>query len=202
MTKRGKLLKVIFIAGVLFSLLLGTRVFAVKWQAFNFKGNERFEYEVRWRSNAFEKKAFYILEVRKAGKKEGEDIFEVTYITKGKLKKSELGPETAFGFWSVYGISLNVLMFNPQYAFFFSQVDLKVGEKMSFYGAGVVEIPGREEIAGIDGFICRFFQVVEGQKKPVAEWVINPQLPLPLKSTVVENGKITGEVKLLSYKSL
>ncbi|MBC7189121.1 hypothetical protein H5U35_02745, partial [Candidatus Aerophobetes bacterium] len=179
--ERRKLLKAIFAAGILFSFLLSSRVFAVKWQAFNFKGNEKFEYEVGWGSDTFKKKAFYTLEIRKTGREEGEDIFEVTYITKGKLKKSELGPETAFGLWSAYGISLNVLMLNPAYAFFFSQLDLKVGEKISFYGAGVVEISGKMKIAGIDGFICQFFEVVEGQKKLMAEWVINPQLPLPLK---------------------
>ncbi len=87
------------------------------------------------------------------------------------MTKDELGPETAFGLMGSYGISLNMLVINPAYGFFFSQMNLKVGEKMNFFGAGIIKVTGKEKIAGREGFVCQLFQADE-EEKMIAEWVM------------------------------
>ena len=114
------------------------------------------------------------------------------------MRKDKLGPEAAFGLWGVYGISLNMLVINPAYGFFFSQMDLKVGEKMNFMGAGIIKIIGKEKIAGREGFVCQLFQADE-EDKMVAEWVIDPELALPLRSKVFEDDELQGQIELIKY---
>ncbi len=176
-------------------------VFAKQWQPFQFKGDERFEYRVSWQTHDKVKDATYILDLKKSEEKTeaGEDIYQVSYTTQGKLRKEDLGPEAAFGFWSTYGISLNVLVLNPAYGFFFAQMDLKVGEKMDFYGAGTVKISDKAHIAEREGFVCQFFQQVDAKEQLVAEWVIDPEIALPLRSRVFENNQVQSEVELVSY---
>jgi len=130
--------------------------------------------------------AGYILDIREIGGKtpEGENTFQVTYTTTGILTSDELGEETAFGLWGVYGISLNMLMINPGYAFFFSQMDLNVGEKMNFFGAGIIKVIGKE---------------ADDENNMLAEWVIDPDLALPLKSKIFEDGKLQGQIELTKY---
>jgi len=147
-----------------------------------------------------EQEATYILDIKESSKKStsGEEVFEVSYTTKGTLTKDELGPETAFGLWGSYGISLNMLVINPAYAFFFSQMDLKVGEKMNFFGAGIIKVIGKEKIAGREGFVCQLFQADE-EEKMIAEWIIEPDLALPLRSKIFEDNELQGQIELVKY---
>ncbi|HBY57151.1 MAG TPA: hypothetical protein DEG96_04745 [Candidatus Atribacteria bacterium] len=184
------LLIILFLSGI------GQVVWAGKWEPFQFRGNERFEYKILLEEDEEESEVIYILDIKKSEK--DEDVFEVTYTTKGTLAKDELGPETAFGLWGVYGISLNMLVINPAYAFFFSQMDLKEGEKMSFFGAGIVKIIGKEKIAGREGFICQLFSAEE-EDKMVAEWVIDPELALPLRSKIFEDDELQSQIELIKY---
>jgi len=171
-----------------------------RWEPYQFKGNERFELKIQWQESGEQKEVIYILDIRDSGKKspDGTEILEVSYTTRGTLTRDELGPETAFGLWGVYGVSLNMLVVNPAYGFFFSQMDLKVGEKMSFFGAGLMKVIGVENIAGREGFICQFFQPDETGKM-VAEWVIDPELALPLRSKIFDDFGTQGEVELVNY---
>lgn len=173
---------------------------AQKWEPYQFKGNERFEYKVIWEEDGEEEEVIYILDIKKSIEKSrgDEEVFEVTYTTKGTLTKDELGPETAFGLWGVYGISLNMLVINPAYGFFFSQMDLKVGEKMSFFGAGIIKVIGLENIAGREGLVCQLFQPDE-EDKMLAEWVIDPELALPLRSKIFEDNELQGQIELIKY---
>ncbi|MEA1940264.1 MAG: hypothetical protein U9N03_06340, partial [Candidatus Caldatribacteriota bacterium] len=164
----------------LFLFGIGQVVWAEKWEPYQFKGNEYFEYKILLEEDGEEGEAIYILDIKESSEKSksGEEVFEVSYTTKGTLTKEELGPETAFGLWGSYGISLNMLVINPAYAFFFSQMDLKVGEKMNFFGAGIIKVIGKEKIAGREGFVCQLFQADE-EDIMIAEWVIDPELALP-----------------------
>lgn len=181
---------------ILFLLGIGQVVWAGKWEPFQFRGNERFEYKILLEEDEEESEVIYILDIKKSEK--DKDVFEVTYTTKGTLTKDELGPETAFGLWGVYGISLNMLVINPAYTFFFSQMDLKEGEKMSFFGTGIVKIIGKEKIAGREGFVCQLFSAEE-EDKMVAEWVIDPELALPLRSKIFEDDELQGQIELIKY---
>ena len=188
-----------FIIVVLIGLFLsgiGQLGWAEKWQLGQFKGDERFEYKILWGEDEEKGEVIYILDIKKS--KKDEEIFEVTYTTKGTLAKDELGLETAFGLWGVYGISLSMLVINPYYTFVFSQMDLKVGEKMNFFGVGIVKIVGKEKIAGREGFVCQFFQADE-EDKIIAEWVIDPGLALPLRSKLFEGNKLEAQIELVKY---
>ena len=77
-------------------------------------------------------------------------------------------------------------------------MDLKVGEKMNFFGAGIVKVIGKEKIAGREGFVCQLFQADE-EEKMMAEWVIDPELALPLRSKIFEDGELQGQIELVKY---
>ena len=181
----------------LFLFGIGRVVWAKKWEPYQFKGNEYFEYKILLED---EQEATYILDIKESSEKSksGEEVFEVSYTTKGTLTKDELGAETAFGLWGVYGISLNMLVINPAYAFFFSQMDLKVGEKMNFFGAGIIKVIGKEKIAGREGFVCQLFHADE-EDKMIAEWVIDPDLALPLRSKIFDDNELQGQIELVKY---
>ena len=195
----GKKFIIVLLIGLLLSGI-GQVVWAEKWQPYQFRGNERFEYKILLEEDEEKGEATYILDIKESSEKSasGEEVFEVTYTTKGTLTKDELGPETAFGLWGSYGISLNMLVINPAYAFFFSQMDLKVGEKMNFFGAGIIKVIGKEKIVGREGFVCQLFQADE-EDKMLAEWVIDPELALPLRSKIFEDNVLQGQIELLEY---
>jgi len=184
----------------LFLFGVGQLGWAEKWQPYQFKGNERFEYKIIWNENEEPVEITYILDIKIDPEKsqKGEEVYEVSYTTKGTLTKDKLGQETAFGLGGAYGISLNMLVINPAYGFFFSQMDLKVGEKMSFFGAGIIKVTAMEEIAGRSGFVCQLFSPEE-EDKMLVEWVIDPELALPLRSKTFGEEGIEGEIELLNY---
>jgi hypothetical protein len=195
----GKKFLIVVLIG-LFLLGIGQVIWAEKWEPYQFKGNEYFEYKILLEEDEEKGEAIYILDIKESSEKStsGEEVFEVSYTTKGTLTKDELGPETAFGLWGAYGISLNMLVINPAYAFFFSQMDLKVGEKMNFFGAGIVKVIGKEKIAGREGFVCQLFQADE-EDKMIAEWIIDPELALPLRSKIFEDNELQGQIELIKY---
>ena len=185
-----------------FALTFSCTVNAGQWQAFNFSGNEQYEYRVSWLDQDTINEATYILDIQeKAGSGACEEkLYEVSYTTKGVISEDQLGPETAFGLWSLYGISLNALVLNPAYGFIFAQMDLKVGEKMSMYGAGIISVPEKQTICGREGYVCQFFQGPDANAQLVAEWVIDPELALPLSSRIINEGETVSQVELVNYK--
>lgn len=189
-----------FISAVLSVLIAGgvwQVALAGKWQPYQFKGDERFEYKVVWEEDEEPNEAIYILDIKRSGEKdeEGEEIYEVSYTTKGKLSKDDLGEQAAFGLWGMYGISLPMLFLNPMYGVFFSQLDLKVGEKMSFFGAGIIKVIRKEKVGGREGFVCQLFQ----EDELMAEWTVDPDLALPLRSKLYEEKKIEHQIELIKY---
>lgn len=173
---------------------------AEMWQPYEFKGDERFEYKVIWKEGGEQEKATYILDIKESGQQteDGEKVFEVSYTTKGRVPQSQLGAETAYGFWGTYGISLHTVMLNPAYGLFFSQLELKVEEKMNFYEAGMVKVVKKEKVAGRDGFVCRLFET-SSEEKLLVEWTIDPRLALPLRSRVFNGNELESQVILTSY---
>ena len=70
------------------------------------------------------------------------------------------------------------------YAAFFGGLDLYEGNKMSFFGAGVVEVTGTENVAGRTGWVCVFRNQDGG---PIlGRYVVDPVIPLPLKTELFE----------------
>lgn len=86
------------------------------------------------------------------------------------------------------------------YEMLFSQLELQVGEKMSFYGQGIIEVVGTETIAGRNGYVCRYTEKSEDEL--LAEWVIDPDLALPLRSKMYDGGEMMGQIELLVYEEI
>ncbi len=169
-------------------------VMGATWGPFEFEGNERYRYRVSW-NDGDERSAIYELGIRE----DPEGNFKVSYSTEVTLSPSELSEELVFGFWGGYGPSLSFLFLNPMYKMLFNQLELAVGEKMSYYGQGKMEVVDKESIAGMVGYVCKFY---ESPGRLVAEWVINPDLALPLRSRMYEGSGVKGEIELLGYEKL
>ena len=166
--------------------------FSATWNPFEFRGNESYRYQVTWEEEA--QSAIYELLIEELDN----GNFRVKYGTEVEISPEELSSEMVFGFWGGYGPSLSFLFMNPMYEMLFSQLELNVGEKMSYYGQGKMEVVGRETIAGLEGYVCKFS---DSDGELIAEWVIKPELGLPLRSRLYEGGGSEGEINLLSYES-
>ena len=171
--------------------------FAVKWEPFKFKGGERYEYAITTNQGGKEKVIEYILDMKPV---EGEkDIYEVSYTTKDKIKKADLGQRTAFGPAGGYGMSLSLMIMNPMHTYLFRQLDMKVGEKMSVFGSGVVKITGKEKIGGREGFVCKFYQTQGDEEVLTTEMVIDLKLAMPLRTRAYQKGKLQSQMELTKY---
>jgi hypothetical protein len=188
---------VIAVLSVPFLIGIWQIVSAEEWQPYQFKGDERFEYRIIWEEDEERTEAIYVMDIRGTGEEdeEGEEIFEVSYTTKGRLSEHELGEQAAFGLWGVYGISLPMLFLNPMYGVFFGQMDLKVGEKMSLFGMGFIEVTGEAEVGGREGFVCQLFQ----EDELTTEWTIDPDLAMPIRSKLYEGESIQYQIELIQY---
>jgi hypothetical protein len=186
------------------AILLGLLVAAwnaghtAQWQPYQFGGNERFVYRISWSDNGEMTVVEYEMATKGTGEKGagGEEIFEVSYTTRGKIAKSDLNEQAAFGLLGMYGISLPMLFLNPMYGAFFGEIEFEVGEKMSLFGMGVIKVTDKVKVAGRDGYVCQLFAEDELQ----TEWTIDPKLPLPLWSKIYEDGEIQHEIELLKYE--
>ncbi len=173
---------------------------AAKWEPYTFKGNEKYEFKIITPEDGKQNEAYYAFEIKKSSK--GGDMYEVTYTTRGDIPASELGAETAFGLWTAYGMSLGMAFLNPAYSFFFTQLDLAVGGNMNFYGAGTVNVTGKETVGGREGFLCKLTQPGDSGDQLVTEWTIDPALALPIKSIIYDEGQVQSKVELIKYTQL
>jgi len=181
---------------VMFALVFtGLSTYGATWEPFEFRGNESYSFEVTWQGSEGEESSIYefrILEDKDGG-------YTVRFISEVKLSSSdELTGDLVYGAWSGYGVPIGYLLVNPVYSMIFSELDLKVGEKMSFYGQGRVEVVGTEKVAGREGFLCE----LTGDEGPMGEWVIDPDLALPLRSKMYEASGFDGAVELVKYERL
>lgn len=185
--------------------VLGILGFALadKWQPYQFGENETYEYKVTSHDGDEKTEGFFGISIKPTGEKDenDEDLVEVTYTTRGKLPKSQLGEQTAFGFWGAQGISLGFVAMNPAYSMFIQQMDLAVGEKMSLFGAGMVKCVKKETVGGREGFVCQLFTNTgeDGKEILAAEWTIDPELAMPIRSRTYDNGTLTAEMELVKY---
>ncbi|MBS3737116.1 MAG: hypothetical protein V5A87_02085 [Candidatus Bipolaricaulota bacterium] len=173
----------------------GVSSYGATWEPFEFRGNESYSFEVTWQGSEGEESSIYefrILEDKDGG-------YTVRFISEVKLSSSdELTGDLVYGAWSGYGVPIGYLLVNPIYSMMFGELDLKVGEKMSFYGQGRMEVIGTEKVAGKEGFLCK----LTGDEGLMGEWVIDPDLALPLRSKMYESSGFDGAVELVNYERL
>lgn len=174
-------------------LVCSSSVYAEKWSAFEFKGDELYQYQIQWGDDELNT-AIYTLKIEETA----DQKYMVEYGT--KVEVDELSSELAFGYWGAYGPSLHLMFWNPMYQMLFSQLELKVGEQMSYYDMGKMQVTSKETIAGRTGYVCRLIGPNNGE--PKAEWVIDPNLALPLRSNMLEENGNQAEIVLLKYEQL
>lgn len=183
----------------------GLAVAAVEdgWKLWQFGENERYELMMTDYSSGDAKPVGMILDLSPAKEPaaDGERQVNVSYTTTTAVPLSELGPETAFGGAAGFGMGpAMMLMMNPMVGFM-DQMTLAVGEKMALFGAGRIEITGKEKLAGIEGFVCKFFGPKQEDEPLQFEWVVNPDLAMPLRSVTYDGeGNKTWEIVLQKYE--
>lgn len=187
------LFRKVLVVSLLMLLIVGVGATARTWEPFAFEGNESYRYQIQW-GNGEGETAFYELRLRET--EEGD--YSVKYSTEARISPADLSSQLVYGFWGGYGPSLHFIFLNPMYEMLFQQLELRVGERMSYFGQGLMEVTGTENIAGRQGYVCKFY---EGDEL-VAEWVIDPDLAMPLRSITYSGGEIEGQVDLVSYERI
>ncbi len=166
-----------------------------KWKPYQFKGSERYEYRMVTIDGEEKKESVYVLEVRKKGPGE----WEVGTTVRNGVKAEQIGAEQILG-GSFGAMSPALYLMNPLYGAFIEQVELKEGEKMSLFGAGVIKVGSKETVGGRSGLTCRLFTKQEDKDVLTWEWTVDPDLALPIKSVTYEGGKEKARVELVSFK--
>ncbi|MFP4202237.1 MAG: hypothetical protein ACLFSX_04735 [Candidatus Acetothermia bacterium] len=191
--RKNQIIAVLLVMVSLVFMIVNT--YGATWEPFDFRGNESYSFEVTWEGSEGQESSIYELRIL-----EDEDGgYTVRYISEVKLSSSdELSGDLLYGSWSGYGAPIGYLLVNPIYSMMFSELDLQVGEKMSFYGQGRMEVVGTETVAGKEGFLCQ----LSGDEGPMGEWVIDPDLALPLRSKMYESSGFDGGVELVKYERL
>jgi hypothetical protein len=172
---------------------------AQAWEPYAFQGDERFEYVIH---GSGQDEVIYILDIRREGEENGEARYRVSYTTESVVTASQLGADMAFG--GAFGMSLNMAILNPMYMMFmgpmFGDLEWEVGERLSLFGMGRMTITGTETVAGHEGFVVQFESGQGDERELAAEWVINPEIALPLRSRTYERGEVAMEAVLRSYQ--
>lgn len=166
-----------------------------KWKPYQFKGSERYEYRMATFEGDEKKESVYILEVRKKGAGE----WEVGTTVRNGVKAPQIGAEQILG-GSFGAMSPALYLMNPLYGAFIEQVEMKEGEKMSLFGAGLIKVGGKETVGGRTGLTCRLFTKMDDKDILTWEWTVDTDLALPIKSVTYEAGKEKARIELLSFK--
>jgi hypothetical protein len=151
------------------------------WKPYEFEPkNQVYEYKITNFQDGLEKVSAYMLEMEKM--ESGQ--MEVSVKTTWTAGEDELDQQILGGWWAAGAFGLTMAFINPMYAAFFGGLDMHVGNKMSFFGAGVVEVTGTEKVSNRTGFVC----VLRNQDTgPIlGRYVVDPAVPLPLKTEIFE----------------
>lgn len=167
---------------------------AKKWKPYQFTGNERYEYKATMTDGDEKKELGYILDIRK----KGEEDWDVTWSTRSAMKKTA-GPEVLMGGMGM-GLSPALFLMNPLFGAFLEQVELKEGEKMSLFGAGMVKVTKKETVGGRTGFICELYTKQDDKEQLTWSCTVDPELALPIRSITFEGGKEKQRMDLVAYK--
>jgi hypothetical protein len=151
--------------------------FADMWEPYQFEPKDQeYEYEITNFEGETEQVSHYILKIDL----QDNGQLEISVQTTWMATQDELGSEILGGWWSAGAFGLTMAFINPMYAAFFGGLDLHVGNKMNFFGAGVVQVTGTETVAGREGFVCELLNQDGGQVQ--GRYVVDPSIPLPLKT--------------------
>ncbi len=176
-------------------------LFGQGWKPYDFKGDEAYEIRVETFKKGERETSYYSVDIRKTGEEDenGEELFDVTYSSQVKIRKSQLNAGVPTNLLQSYGSSFAMALVNPLLNMAFSQMEMKVGEKMSFYGLGFVEIPEKVNIAGREGYRCLFKRKNGEEVEMFSEVVVDPTLAIPLRTIVYDKGEPKTIVEIERY---
>jgi len=166
-----------------------------RWKPYQFRGSERYEYRMVTLEGEEKKESVYILEVKKKGAEE----WEIGATVRNDVKTAQIGAEHILG-GSFGAMSPVLFLMNPLYGAFIEQVEIKEGEKLSLFGAGVIKVGAKETVGGRSGFTCRLFARQDDKDQLTWEWTVDLDLALPIKSITYEAGKEKTRIELVSFK--
>lgn len=178
-------------------LVVGLAAAAVAdtWTPNDFKGPAFYKYKV---TQVDEDKVFTCALDIQASAQEGK--YDVTTSVTTQMDASDLEGGGIWGTSSVLGVVPLMMLGNPMFAGLFGEVDLTVGSKRDMYGMAVMEVVGKETLAGVEGYRCEL-RMKDGDKMvKQAELTVHPDLALPMRSRVYDDGKLTFEMLLLEYR--
>jgi len=180
------------------TLVLGFAVVATAdtWTPYEFKGPAFYKYRiVQHGSDAVE--VVYSLDVEQS---ELPGKYQVTSTVRSVMDEKDLKGGAVFGASPILTMAPMLMLGNPMFSGLISQMDLAVGTKRDLFGAGYAEVVAMETLAGVEGFRCELY-LKEGEKTvKQAEITVHPDLALPLKSRVYDDGEIQFEMTLLEYR--
>ena len=165
-----------------------------------------------WNAYVFKKPASYTYKfIDKGGGKEY--TFTIQYLGRAKngnykfrysvdYEANQSDVENGGIFALMIGASVNnaYFMFLPIVYSVFRQFDISVGSQMAIFGLGVLKVEGKEKVAGIDGYVVNLYDP-NGEK--FMSWVVNPDIPVPLKLVMHEEdtGNPNVYIVLIKHKS-
>ena len=149
------------------------------------------------------KKILYEIDIKATEEKDdrGQPMFLVRTTQEHKVRAREIqGHQLAFGAMQL-GMAAVAGMQWVMYQALLGQLELKVGEKMSYFGGMLAKVTTKEKVAGHEGFVVKMFNTSKGQEELVAELVIHPDIPVALRARSYRKGQIQTENLMLKYEA-
>ncbi len=110
------------------------------------------------------------------------------------------GPQLAFGAMHL-GLAQMTGMHFLMYQALLGQLELEVGEKMSYFGGMLAKVTAKETIAGQEGFVVKMYNTSKEEEELIAELVIHPAIPVALRARSYQKGQIQTENLMLKYEA-
>jgi hypothetical protein len=182
----------------------GAVAVARSWEPYKFQGAATYKFRITQPDDEASQPILYSFDVRPAAgnAEDGRPQWRVTTTIERVMPQDEVESSAVFGMSPVLALAPTLMAGSPLFAGMLGQMDLSVGEKMSFFGAGRAEVTGKETVAGVEGFVCQLYMKQGEEMQRVAELVVNPDLAFPLRSRSYEDGQVKVEMLLLEYKKL
>lgn len=197
MSKKVK--SMVILLNIFLLLLLNINEVFAGWIPFQFKGTEIYEYKVVYDMERLGKtdNPTFVLKMTSKDEKFYDMVFSVTLpVEKDKLSSEFMGKLSG-----TTKFFLEMIFSLPFMSMIFYEADLEEGKEYeSFFG--ILKILNKVNIAGQEGYLCQFWGINEEENKEELnfEWVISPDLGLPLLMKSYFDGEATGYVELIKYE--
>lgn len=149
------------------------------------------------------KEVLYEIDIKATEEKDdrGQPMFLIRTTQEHKVPARGIkGNQLAFGGMQL-GLAAVAGMQWIMYQPLLGQLELEVGEKMSYFGGLLAKVTAKETVAGHEGFVVKVLNTSKEQEELVAELVIHPDIPVSLRARSYRKGKIQTENLLLKYEA-